>query len=171
MRDIYKVVDYKVFSHTDRAMIEASVTPNVIVAVATSGLLMEVDEELVAQLKPSHVAVPCSLLHYGKGERNLLDEVMFYSKRNPKVCRVWAVILFWFNCVNVVVGSVLQGGLQRNFAADAILICRGLVVNLYQGWDVPWAHPSGLSPHLEAARLVGASQRACADGGGAGRGV
>ena len=82
-RDIYKVVDYKVFSHADKAMIEAHVTPDAIVAVATSGVLTGVDEELVVQLKPSHVAVTCSMLHYGKKERNPLDEVTFYSKKKP----------------------------------------------------------------------------------------
>ena len=64
-------------------MIKANVTPEAIVAVATSGVLTGVDEELVAQLKPSHVAVTCGLLHYGKGEQNPLDEVTFYSKKKP----------------------------------------------------------------------------------------
>ena len=64
-------------------MIKNNITPEAIVAVAKSGVLMGVDEELVAQLKPSHVAVTCSLLHYGKGERNPLDEVTFYSKKKP----------------------------------------------------------------------------------------
>lgn len=82
-RDLYKVVDYKVFSHADKAMIKASVTPDEIVRVAKSGALTGVDEELVAQLKPSHVVVTCSLLHYGKGEHNPLDEVTFYSKKKP----------------------------------------------------------------------------------------
>lgn len=82
-RDLYTVVDFKVFSHEDKAMIAANVTPEAIVAVAKSGLLTGVDDELVAQLKPSHVVVTCSLLHYGKGERNPLDEVTFYSKKKP----------------------------------------------------------------------------------------
>lgn len=82
-RDLYRVVDYKVFSHADKAMIKASVTADAIVAVAKSGVLTGVDEELIAQLKPSHIAVTCSLLHYGKGERNPLDEVTFYSKKTP----------------------------------------------------------------------------------------
>ena len=64
-------------------MIKAKVTPDAIVEVAKSGVLIGVDEELVAQLKPSHVAVSCSLLHYGKGEHNPLDEVTFYSKKKP----------------------------------------------------------------------------------------
>lgn len=82
-RDLYKVVDHKVFSHKDKDMIKAKVTPDAIVEVAKSGVLTGVDEELVAQLKPNHVAVTCSLLHYGKGERNPLDEVTFYSKKKP----------------------------------------------------------------------------------------
>ncbi|KAH0839456.1 hypothetical protein J3R83DRAFT_246 [Lanmaoa asiatica] len=85
-RDLYKVVDYKVFSHEDKDMIKANVTPEAIVEVAKSGVLTGVDEELVAQLQPSHVAVTCSLLHYGKGARNPLDEVTFYSKKKPHEC-------------------------------------------------------------------------------------
>lgn len=82
-RDLYKVVDYKVFPHADREMIAASVTPDAIVEVAKSGVLTGVDEELVAQLKPSHVAVACLQLHYGKKEQNPLDEVTFYTKKKP----------------------------------------------------------------------------------------
>lgn len=82
-RDLYKVVDYKVFSHADKDMIEDNVTADAIVEVAKSGVLTGVDQELVSQLKSSHVAVTCSLLHYGKGERNPLDEVTFYSKKKP----------------------------------------------------------------------------------------
>ncbi|KAF8554681.1 HD-domain/PDEase-like protein [Imleria badia] len=85
-RDLYKVVDYKVFSHADKDMIKANVTPEEIVKVATSGVLTGVDQELVAQLKPSHVIVTCSLMHYGKGEHNPLDEVTFYSKKKPHEC-------------------------------------------------------------------------------------
>ena len=58
-------------------MIEANVTPEAIVAVATSGMLTGVDEELVTQLKPSHVAVMRLPLHYGKGS----GVVTFYSKK------------------------------------------------------------------------------------------
>ncbi|KAG8218176.1 hypothetical protein J3R82DRAFT_3727 [Butyriboletus roseoflavus] len=86
-RDVYKVVDYKVFPHHAKTMIETHVTREAIVAMAKSGVLTGVDEELVAQLKPSHIAVTCSPLHYGKGERNPLDEVTFYSKKNPNKCR------------------------------------------------------------------------------------
>lgn len=68
----------------DKAMIEASMTPDAIV----TGVLTNVDEERVAQLKPSRVAVTCPLLHYGKGERNPLDEVTFYSKKKPQRCAV-----------------------------------------------------------------------------------
>ncbi|KAI9460398.1 hypothetical protein HD554DRAFT_2206873 [Boletus coccyginus] len=85
-RDLYKVVDYKVFPHADKNMIKASMTPDAIVEVAKSGVLTGVDEELVAQLKPSHVAVTCLLLHYGKKEDNPLDEVTFYSKKKPNEC-------------------------------------------------------------------------------------
>ncbi|KAF8436802.1 hypothetical protein L210DRAFT_979380 [Boletus edulis BED1] len=85
-RDLYKVVDFKVFSHEDKTMVEDNVTPDAIVKVAQSGVLTGVDEELVAQLTPSHVVVTCSLLHYGKGKDNPLNQVTFYSKKKPKEC-------------------------------------------------------------------------------------
>lgn len=64
-------------------MIKDNVTPAAIVEVAKSGVLQGVDEDLVAQLTPAHVAVTCSPLHYGKGPNNPLDEVRFYSKQKP----------------------------------------------------------------------------------------
>lgn len=64
-------------------MIKGSVTEEAIVKVAKSGVLEGVDEELVTQLQPSHMVVTWSLLHYGKSERNPLDEVTFYSKKKP----------------------------------------------------------------------------------------
>jgi deoxynucleoside triphosphate triphosphohydrolase SAMHD1 len=64
-------------------MIKENVTPAAIVEVAKSGVLQGVDEDLVVQLTPAHVAVTCSSLHYGKGPNNPLDEVTFYSKQKP----------------------------------------------------------------------------------------
>ncbi|KIJ12895.1 hypothetical protein PAXINDRAFT_82056 [Paxillus involutus ATCC 200175] len=85
-RDLYKVVDFKVFSHKDREMVKENITPEKIVEVAKSGVLEGVDEELVMQLAPKHVAVNWSMLHYGRGEKNPLDEVAFYGKGNPDRC-------------------------------------------------------------------------------------
>ncbi|KAH7881867.1 hypothetical protein F5I97DRAFT_474016 [Phlebopus sp. FC_14] len=87
-RDLYRVVDYKVFSFEDKKMVEENVTPESIVAAARSGLLEGVDQELVEQLTPDHVAVNCSTLHYGKGKENPLNYVTFYSKQQPDQCAV-----------------------------------------------------------------------------------
>ncbi|KAF9233355.1 hypothetical protein BU15DRAFT_90386 [Melanogaster broomeanus] len=70
------IIDYKVFSHNDKKMIKENITPEKIVEVAKSGVLKGVDEELVMQLTPKHVA----------GEKNPLDEVTFYSKKKPDWC-------------------------------------------------------------------------------------
>jgi len=80
-RDHYQVVDFKVFSFNDKD--KQNVTPARIVEVAKSGCLKGVDEELVAQLTVDHVAVGLSILHYGRGPNNPLDEVTFYSKQQP----------------------------------------------------------------------------------------
>ncbi|KIJ58839.1 hypothetical protein HYDPIDRAFT_101908 [Hydnomerulius pinastri MD-312] len=85
-RDLYKCVDYKVFSHDDKDMVKRNITPEKIVEIAKSGVLEGVDEELVTQLTTNHVAVNCSKLHYGKDEKNPLDFVTFYSKKKPDWC-------------------------------------------------------------------------------------
>ncbi|KAG9309841.1 hypothetical protein JVU11DRAFT_1149 [Chiua virens] len=85
-RDLYKVVDYKVFLHSDHDMIKDNITAAKIVAVAKSGVLTGVDEELISQLTPDHIAVSCANLHYGKGASNPLDYVTFYSKKRPNEC-------------------------------------------------------------------------------------
>lgn len=82
-RDIYRVVDFKVFSLNDKEMVKQNVTPARIVRVAKSGCLKGVDEELVAQLTVDHVAVDMSVLHHGRGPNNPMDEVTFYSKQQP----------------------------------------------------------------------------------------
>lgn len=82
-RDLYRVVDFKVFSFNDKDMVKQNVTPARIVEVAKSGSLKGVDEDLVAQLTVDHVAVALSVLHYGRGPNNPLDEVTFYSKQQP----------------------------------------------------------------------------------------
>lgn len=86
-RDLYRLVDYKVFSYADHDMVRQNVTPARIVEVAKSGLLEGVDEELVSQLTQECVAVNVSVLHYGKGPSNPLDDVTFYSKQQPDVGR------------------------------------------------------------------------------------
>lgn len=68
-------------------MVSRDVTPARIVEVAKSGSLEGVDEELVLQLTEEYVAVNVSVLHYGKGPRNPLDDVTFYSKQQPDVGR------------------------------------------------------------------------------------
>ncbi|KAL4067181.1 hypothetical protein V8B97DRAFT_1978480 [Scleroderma yunnanense] len=86
-RDLYRVVDYKVFPHNDKDMVKQNVTPDRIVQVAKSGCLEGVDEELVAQLTVDHIVVDLSVLHYGRGPNNPLDDVTFYSKQQPDVGR------------------------------------------------------------------------------------
>ncbi|KIJ21241.1 hypothetical protein PAXINDRAFT_160479 [Paxillus involutus ATCC 200175] len=63
-RDLYKVVDFKVFSHEDKKMIKENITPEKIVGVANQLLDVALWQE----------------------EKNPLDEVAFYGKGNPDRC-------------------------------------------------------------------------------------
>ncbi|KAI6027108.1 hypothetical protein EDC04DRAFT_2718583 [Pisolithus marmoratus] len=51
-RDLYRLVDYKVFSHADNDMVRRNITPARIVEVAKSGSLEGVDEELLSVTEP-----------------------------------------------------------------------------------------------------------------------
>ncbi|KAG6331004.1 hypothetical protein ID866_8084 [Astraeus odoratus] len=82
-RDLYRIVDYKVFPYEEKDMVKQRVTPAEIANAAKSGFLEGVDEGLVGELKANHIAVDVSVLHYGKGPNNPLDDVTFYSKQQP----------------------------------------------------------------------------------------
>ena len=43
----------------------------------------DIDEESVKDLVSKHVIVDLAPMHYGMGDRNPLEKVKFYSKRNP----------------------------------------------------------------------------------------
>ncbi|KAH0828592.1 hypothetical protein J3R83DRAFT_2894 [Lanmaoa asiatica] len=81
---------YKVFPCKDKAMTKANVISEAIIAVVKLGVWTGVDEELVAQLKPSHRVVIW----------NLLDEVTFYSKKKPNGASL-ALLCFLVDVSNV----------------------------------------------------------------------
>ncbi|KAH7916640.1 hypothetical protein BJ138DRAFT_1051916 [Hygrophoropsis aurantiaca] len=86
-RDLYRLVDFKVFSFELKDPCATYITPERIVEVAKSTSLPGTDPDIVAQLTSRHVIVDLTPMHYGMQERNPLDFVKFYSKHSPTECR------------------------------------------------------------------------------------
>ncbi|CAL1701912.1 unnamed protein product [Somion occarium] len=89
-RDLYKSVDYKVFPWAHMSQCSDYFTPENIVQAAKNLKVPDddrVEDKIVAELGPEHVIVDLAPMHYGMGDKNPLDSVKFYSKRNPKSCR------------------------------------------------------------------------------------
>lgn len=87
-RDLYRLVEYKAVGWLNIDVVQEHVTPERIVAAAkalpraatSAGDMTPID---VDALTKDDVIVDFSLMHYGMKERNPLDFVKFYSKRNP----------------------------------------------------------------------------------------
>ncbi|KAG6846248.1 hypothetical protein H0H93_015064, partial [Arthromyces matolae] len=84
VRDLYKMVDWKVVDWPWAEIFEKNVTPTKIVEAA-SKLAKENEKmvELVRGLTEEDVICDFSLMHYGMKEKNPLDFVRFYSKHHP----------------------------------------------------------------------------------------
>lgn len=93
-RDLYKSVDYKVFPWAHMSQCSDYFTPENIVQAAKNLKVPDddrVEDKIVAELGPEHVIVDLAPMHYGMGDKNPLDSVKFYSKRNPKCeCHLFA---------------------------------------------------------------------------------
>ncbi|EGO30167.1 hypothetical protein SERLADRAFT_358952 [Serpula lacrymans var. lacrymans S7.9] len=86
-RDLYKLVDFKVFSWEFRNRCQEYITPERIVEAAHFSPPPGADKLDLEELTPEDIIVNLSPMHYGMQERNPLDFVRFYSKRNPNICR------------------------------------------------------------------------------------
>ncbi|KAH7927042.1 HD-domain/PDEase-like protein [Leucogyrophana mollusca] len=86
-RELYSLVDFKVFSFEFKEPCKAYITPERIVEVARSKSLTGIDHKVATQLTPQHVIVDLSPMHYGMHNKNPLDSVSFYSKHSPDECR------------------------------------------------------------------------------------
>ncbi|KAL4246513.1 hypothetical protein ABKN59_008642 [Abortiporus biennis] len=86
VRDLYKMVDANIIPWDKKALCKRVITPESIVNAVKFMNLDSSMDELVKDLKPEHVIVDYSSLHYGMHEKNPLDFVKFYSKRKPNVC-------------------------------------------------------------------------------------
>ncbi|KAH9928821.1 uncharacterized protein B0H18DRAFT_1155264 [Fomitopsis serialis] len=92
-RDLYHMVDWKVFPWAFRHDCKEIFTPEKIVRAAQADereLPSEKDQasedeyrKLIEELKPEHIIVDISMMHYGMKDKNPLDTVSFYSKHCP----------------------------------------------------------------------------------------
>ena len=84
-RDLYKTVDYKVFTWDWKGHLRKFFNPEAIVSAAKSHK-PETDEERAAlmELSTNHVIIDEAVLHYGMGNSNPIDKIRFYSKRKPQ---------------------------------------------------------------------------------------
>jgi hypothetical protein len=86
VRDLYKYVDYKILPWHLTDACEQHVTPARIVEAAKLLAASSNNADVIStasSLDESHIIVGFSTLHYGMKEKNPMETVKFYSKRNP----------------------------------------------------------------------------------------
>ncbi|KIJ65697.1 hypothetical protein HYDPIDRAFT_110844 [Hydnomerulius pinastri MD-312] len=86
-RDLYRLVDFKVFSWAFIEPCKLYITPERLVEAAKTISSTDTNSELAEQLAADHVIVDLNPMHYGMQEKNPLDSVKFYSKHTPDICR------------------------------------------------------------------------------------
>jgi hypothetical protein len=102
-RDLYRCVEYKLFDWEHREFLQENITPEDIVAEAkrecsaraasgqpaaesdpeTDDESDDISSEDIEDLTKENVIVSFSTMHYGMKEKNPLDFVKFYTKREP----------------------------------------------------------------------------------------
>lgn len=83
IRDLYKFVDQRVVQWEKREVFSEYITRERIVDEARRLAAQEGTLDELAELTPDSVIVDHTTMHYGMKEKNPLDFVKFYSKRNP----------------------------------------------------------------------------------------
>jgi hypothetical protein len=81
-RDLYKFVDGRVVEWERREVFRHSITSKRIVEEARRLAALDKTDIDLTDLTPDTVIVDHSMIHYGMKEKNPLDFVKFYSKRN-----------------------------------------------------------------------------------------
>lgn len=86
-RDLYKMVDYKVFAWEWKEHLQKFFSPEAIVAAAKSHTPENGGKrDILQELSTQHVIIDEAVLHYGMGNSNPIDKIRFYSKRKPHEC-------------------------------------------------------------------------------------
>lgn len=98
-RDLYKTVDYKVFTWEWLGHLRKFFNPEAIVSAAKLHK-PENDEARAAleQLSTQHVIIDEAVLHYGMGNTNPIDKIRFYSKRKPQGMHPPSFQTDWAEC-------------------------------------------------------------------------
>lgn len=82
-RDLYRLVDYKVFNWEHRELCRQHITPERIADAAKVLFRKSKDKRTDIMPCAGDVIVDLSPMHYGMQEKNPLDFIKFYSKHNP----------------------------------------------------------------------------------------
>ncbi|KAF5353677.1 hypothetical protein D9758_008643 [Tetrapyrgos nigripes] len=90
-RNLYRRVDYRFMPYDlvgpAKKLITSQKIVDAVQQLVDSGKIEDLDPELdVAALKPEDVIVDFSTMHYGMKEKNPVDNVRFYSKRDLNKC-------------------------------------------------------------------------------------
>ncbi|KAH7914820.1 hypothetical protein BJ138DRAFT_1098348 [Hygrophoropsis aurantiaca] len=86
-RDLYRLVDFKVFPWDQSKKCLDYITPECIFQAAQTNSFPDIDADDIAKLTSGHIIVHMSRMHYGMSDKNPLDFVKFYSKHSPNMCR------------------------------------------------------------------------------------
>ncbi|KZV66771.1 HD-domain/PDEase-like protein [Peniophora sp. CONT] len=180
-RDLYRCVDYKVFSFDERPILEKEVTEEAVVAAAKSlapgrfrfppkdasnfpgfGSIDDdqedaedgpaiIDAERQAALTASDLVVTMSTMHYGMKNENPLNKISFYSKRNPN--RSAHATSGDLSTLQPASFAEVLLRVYAKDAKDALLVQAGYRVLMKQVWERHPRDASGLlSPTLESSQ-------------------
>ncbi|KAJ7165634.1 hypothetical protein C8R43DRAFT_1061610 [Mycena crocata] len=86
LRDLYKFVDQRIIEWERRDVFKQYITRERIVEQARRLAVKERTEINLDELTPDSVIVDHAIMHYGMKDKNPLDFVKFYSKRNFNKC-------------------------------------------------------------------------------------
>ena len=85
-RDLYRMVDYKVFAWEWKGHLRKFFSPEAIVSAAKLQLHTPENSgewDALRELSTQHVIIDEAVLHYGMGNSNPIEKIRFYSKRKP----------------------------------------------------------------------------------------
>ncbi|VDB84659.1 unnamed protein product [Peniophora sp. CBMAI 1063] len=178
-RDLYRCVDYKVFSYDERPVLQQEVTEEAVVRAAKSlkpgkfrfpagtdsnfpgfGSIDDdqddlddapalIDAERLAALRPCDVVVTMSTMHYGMKNENPLNKISFYSKRHPN--RSAHATSGDLSTLQPASFAEVLLRVYAKDARDALIVQAGYRVLMQQVWARHPRDASGvLSPTLES---------------------
>lgn len=132
-RDLYKMVDMNIIAWADKDRYRDHFTPERIVQAAKAYAFSpsdKVKQEDLDALSAKDVIVDTAGMHYGMKDKNPLDYVKFYSKRDPNGAVVFQVSVK--SSLLIVSSSRTCSKFSRYLVADARGVRRGSVEGVHQ---------------------------------------